>query len=242
MSRSESTGGREEKFQTLEGIVNANRRQDSLTLIAELMTDADPEVRQKTLECIWRLDELEFINYFLDSDFIDRLIEIAKNDPSLPVRMAAIAEALGRYVREGFVMETLDESDYQRVRDSILEMFRSTSEPPEIRRCALEALGFITEPEVELLVRAAYESGDLKMRESALFAMGRSGSEIWSGIILKELQSRQVEFRLEAARAAGEIYLTDAAPMLERLTSDPDPRVQVAAAEALGQAGRLKVI
>jgi HEAT repeat protein len=75
------------------------------------------------------------------------------------------------------------------------------------------------------------------MRISAVFAMGRSADTRWEQEVQQELFSTAPEMRYEAARACGELQLSDTVSMLEELTEDADIEVQQAAIWALGQIG-----
>ena len=46
------------------------------------------------------------------------------------------------------------------------------------------------------------------MRQSALFAMGRTADSRWAKVVLSELESHEPAMRFEAAQAAGEMGLT----------------------------------
>ena len=211
--------------------------------IEALAKDDDAAVREQALETFWKLVDPDFIDLdahliTLDPGFLDTLLDIADADPAPEVRIEA-TRALGRYVYEGFRMENLSEDDYKKVKEFLLNLFNDHSGTVDSRRTALEALGYITDPDVEALIREAHASPDRKMRISALFAMGRSGMDrAWEDILVKEIHSHDPEIRFEAVRSAGETYSTGAAEALERLTGDPDRRTRIEAIRALGNAGR----
>jgi HEAT repeat protein len=75
------------------------------------------------------------------------------------------------------------------------------------------------------------------MRISAVFAMGRSADSRWAPQVKQELFSPNPEMRYEAARACGELQISDTVTDLAELTEDVDPEVQEAALWALGQIG-----
>jgi HEAT repeat protein len=75
------------------------------------------------------------------------------------------------------------------------------------------------------------------MRVSAIFAMGRSADARWAPQVKQELFSPNSEMRYEAARACGELQLSDTVTELRELAEDVDPEVQEAALWALGQIG-----
>jgi len=75
------------------------------------------------------------------------------------------------------------------------------------------------------------------MQISAVFAMGRSADTRWARQVRQELFSPNTALRYEAARACGELQLSEAVPELEELADDVDHEVQEAALWALGQVG-----
>jgi HEAT repeat protein len=106
-----------------------------------------------------------------------------------------------------------------------------------VRRRALEALAYFDRPEVSEIIELAYQDEEDIMRLSAVFAMGRSADEEWSEQVLDELEREDPAMRYEAARAAGELLIAEAVPLLSRMVADPDLEVRVVAAWALGQIG-----
>jgi len=74
-------------------------------------------------------------------------------------------------------------------------------------------------------------------RTSALFAMGRSRNELWNNLVLSMLNNNQPDLRLEAARAAGELEITQAVPILLELLDDPSDSIRDASIWSLSQIG-----
>jgi hypothetical protein len=107
----------------------------------------------------------------------------------------------------------------------------------EVRRRAVESIAYLSDERVREIIEAAYYDDDERMRVSAVFAMGRSADPLWSSIVLKELESPYPEMRYEAARACGELEISDAVPILANLVEDQDREVQEAAIWALGNIG-----
>ena len=87
------------------------------------------------------------------------------------------------------------------------------------------------------LVDWAYAHDDHCLRQSAVFAMGRSVDLFWADTILAELCSGSPAMRYEAVRACGELQLERAVGGLIQLAQDPDREVQSMAIWALGQIG-----
>lgn len=187
--------------------------------------DPDPLVRLRAVRTLWE---------FENKNLIPTLVRLLKNDPDVEVR-AASASALGQYVYLGEI-EAIPAKISTEVEALLLEIIQGNEED-SIRRSALESLGFSSRKEVPALIEEAYESGDPAWIGSALFAMGRSGNEIWAEPVLSMLEHRQPDTRYEAARAAGELEIAEAIPLLLELLDDPSDSVRDASIWSLSQIG-----
>jgi HEAT repeat protein len=157
-------------------------------------------------------------------------------DPAESVRAAA-AGALGRFVYAG-ELEDIPANKVAPVTKALKTAYANPAEALEVRRRALEALGFLGYAEVGDLIRQGYQHAEQPMRLSAVFAMGRSADdEQWGEIVVRELDSRDPEMRFEAARACGELEYVPAVRRLAELLDDVDENVQQAAVWSLGQIG-----
>lgn len=234
---------REEKLALLSRIVEGeDYLTDYLPVLKEFLDDEDAEVRRLAISGLWD---------YPDPAMIDPLLEKAASDPSPKVRCQAII-ALGRYIYEGEMADydfdwgaleeimregELPEEDFLRVKDFLLAVYRDEGKSLDERRFAVEALGFLGDPEVCAIIEEAYAHPDLKMKVSAIFAMGRSADLRWKSTILRELTHPDPEMRYEAARASGALEIEEAIPQLRNLVYDSDREIQEVAIWALGQIG-----
>jgi HEAT repeat protein len=188
--------------------------------------DPDPKVRSLAVRCLWEFESEELIPVFL---------ERLEKDSSPEVRSAA-ASALGRFIYAGEI-EELPEAVLHLLEERLLNVARGT-EPVEVRRHALESLGYSSRSEVPPLIESAFYSGQNDWIASALFAMGRSANnEAWEGLVLSMLENEEPDLRMEAARAAGELEASQAVPRLVELLNDDDPDVRTSAIWSLSQIG-----
>jgi HEAT repeat protein len=133
-------------------------------------------------------------------------------------------------------VEQLPGPQARRVEDTLIGVVGSHDDL-EVRRRALEAVAFSGRPQVAELIEQADASPDRPFRISAVFAMGRSADARWKDRVLSELESGDPELRYEAARAAGELELREAVPVLQRMVEEGDLQVREAAIWSLGQVG-----
>jgi len=189
--------------------------------------DADPAVRASAISGLWE---------DADPALIAPLMNLLQTDESEAVR-AAVAGVLGRYVYEG-ELEELDEAKVKPIVTTLKEIYRDVAQPLEVRRRALESLGFLSDDDTSQLITQAYHHANDRMKQSAVFAMGRSlDAERWGTIVVEELAAPDPEMRYEAARAAGELEYTPAVRRLGELLDDVDEEVQLVTVWSLGQIG-----
>ncbi|MGD8243967.1 MAG: HEAT repeat domain-containing protein [Anaerolineae bacterium] len=190
------------------------------------MEDESAEVRKLAIEGLWE-DE--------DVRLVPLLTQRLGEDESASVRAAA-AQSLGRFVLLG-ELERIRPKPRSRAYAALLKALQAGDEHTEVRRRALESLAYVCNETVVASIREAYGSPGEKLRISAVFAMGRSADTRWGEEVQRELFSTNPEMRYEAARACGELQLSESVDMLEELTEDADAEVQQAAIWALGQVG-----
>ncbi len=189
------------------------------------LNDANPEVRVLALHTLNAYEMPEHI-----APMMDRL----RNDPSVEVRAAA-AFSLGTYVYQG-ELEEIAEATHHQIQDLLLSTLNSQQDDA-VRRAALEAVSFSSREEVAPWIKKAFEHPDRHWKASALVAMGRSADTVWEADVLGMLQSNYPLLRTEAARAAGELELSEAGPALVEMLDDPDENARLAAIWSLSQIG-----
>jgi HEAT repeat protein len=92
-------------------------------------------------------------------------------------------------------------------------------------------------PEIEEIIRDAYDSGVSELVQSALHAMGRSSHPQWLPTVMSDMGHEHPAIRYEAASAAGLLGDETTVPHLIKLIEDDDLEVQLAAVRALGTIG-----
>lgn len=187
--------------------------------------DADPQVRNLAVKILWEFEANDLVPIFLN---------LVESDTDIEVRASATS-ALGRFVYLGEV-DKLSHKTQRTVEDHLIHWIES-NEPDEIRRRALESIGYSSRSEVPGLIEKAYTSGEREWIESALLAMGRSVDERWENQVMEMLDSKYPSLRAEAARAAGELELKEAIPRLLELLDDSDEDVRKATIWSLSQIG-----
>ena len=107
-----------------------------------------------------------------------------------------------------------------------------------VKRKALESLGYSSLPEIHKLINRAVALQDNEWLASGLYAMGRSADPSWAKVIRENLNHQDESVREEAVRAAGELELKDIREkLLAMLDEEEDDDIRAAAIWSLSQIG-----
>ncbi|MBN1189281.1 MAG: HEAT repeat domain-containing protein [Dehalococcoidales bacterium] len=193
------------------------------------LKDPDPEVRAKAIEGLWENEE---------TSLITPLIRILNEDGSEIVQTAA-AKALSKYAMLA-ELRKLGPSSTSRVSQALLDILADKNKPVEVWRRALEAAAPLSLSEVKQAIQEAFQSSNPRLKNSAIYAMGKNCDSAWLPVVIKELSSEDAGTRYEAAGACGEICDEEAVPHLIKLIQDRDSDVQQAAILSLGKIGGSK--
>ncbi|MEO5951457.1 MAG: HEAT repeat domain-containing protein [Chloroflexia bacterium] len=212
---------------SLAAIIEDNIDFDFRRVFLNALEDSDPEIRIKAIEGL--VEDHSTL-------FLGRLLTMLRNDLDKDVRESA-ATALGKFTYLAELNKLSKLVEDTRLRDALVQSARDRAENEDVRRRAVESLGYYNgNKEVQELIAEQYKQGN-KHGESAVLAMGRTMDREWSPIILHELKSTRPAMRYEAAHAAGEMTLTEALPLLVVMTEDTDLEVSLSTIWALGQIG-----
>lgn len=167
-----------------------------------------------------RKTAIEMLVYTQSLSLMQMLLNMARNDKSLEVRIAAVSE-LGRFVLLGEYLEIPEDSATE-IQDTLLEIYMIEENDLNLRRFALESLSNATRDEIIPLIEDAYHSGNALFQISAVTAMGNSCDSRWEQNILQELANEDTDIRLEAIRAAGAIQLEKSVPHIIEIFGDDE--------------------
>ncbi len=212
-------------LEDLEVLAEGNTVMDFDAIYRIALGDPDASIRTVALRALWQSEDESLAPIF---------IRMLQEDASTGVRAQAAA-ALGRFVYLG-EMGRVPAGLLKEIGMVLLGVLHGQANPL-IQRRALESLGYSSRPEVIQHIENAYETGEEDWVASALFAMGRSADDRWASLVNASLRDAHPEISKEAARAAGEMELSDARPDLFDLLQHEDSDVRMAAAWALSQIG-----
>lgn len=216
---------RQELMRDLEHLGSVNDLLSFEVLGRYAVRDEDPQVRNLAVGILREFEGRDLVPIFLN---------LMESDSDVDVRASAAA-ALGRFVYLCEIDKLSDETQAE-IENRLLQLIQS-DEVLEVRRRALESMGYSGHPEVPGLINTAFSSGEKAWKASALLAMGRSVDERWEEPVMEMLDSKFPSLRAEAVRAAGELELNESAPRLLELLDDSDEAVRRASIWSLSQIG-----
>ena len=199
---------------------------DFCAIFKMCLKDEDEWLQEKAIDGLWEYE---------DRSALPGLIQVLTSQRGPDVRAAA-ASALGKFAilaQEGHLLAR----DAGHIHSTLMSVLRDPDESLEVRRRSLEAVASFNTPDIRDYVCWAYQSDDLGLKTSAIFAMGRTGEVSWLPTLVKELDNREPSIRYETANACGDLGDEDLAPYLVDLLEDEDYQVQIAALNALGKIG-----
>lgn len=190
-----------------------------------LLTDPDASVRAGAMRLLAECEDLKLLPIYE---------KILASDPA-PEARAEAANMLNLFVDLG-ELDEIPEKEHHRAEDVLLAA--TSDEDVNVRRHALESLGYSSRPEVPALIEAALTREDPEWQVSALTAIGRSNDERWSEQVIRMLLSEDLAVRLEAVKAAGKLKLPAARlPLLRMLDEEEDSMIFSAVIWSLSQVG-----
>lgn len=200
---------------------------DFTAVLKLCLSDDDATIREHAIDGLWECDH---------SSLIPMLLSSLESDNSSDVRAAA-ASALGRFIelaQDGKLVTVRTEDLSYRLTDII----ENESESLAVRRRSLESISVLSTPNILQLIRSCYEHHNQRMKESAIYAMGKNGHPAWIPILLAEVSNEDPAIRYEAATACGKLGDSSSINNLHKLlTQEDDAEVIVAAIHALGAIG-----
>lgn len=210
-------------------LADDNAELDFHSVFCHAITDEEPAVRERAIQGLWETD---------DRRTIPKLLDRLENDSADEVRAAA-AQVLAHFVTladEGKLVKR----DVDRLWGSLKAAMDDDDEPLMVRRRVLESIAGFRAPQVRRWIQWGYDHPESIIRQSAVYAMGRSQDIAWLEIIIGEMDSDDPAMRYEAANAARELGEDGALPDLAELALDGDTQVSLAALHAIAGIGGAK--
>ena len=217
---------RRELLDRMAEMADDNIELDYSALFRACLNDEDAGVRARAARSLWDSD---------DRTNIRPLVSLLTGDDSPAVRAAA-ATALGKFVEMAEEGKLLRRAG-QRIADALVGVIEDPLETAETRCRAIEAVSAMTSTKVREIIEQAYRHEDIRLKQTAIYAMGRSSDSSWLPIVLRETSHTEAAVRFEAVTASGLLGDEDTVPHLVAFLDDADSQVQLAAVNSLGLIG-----
>ena len=221
-----STERRRETVRKLIELADDNVEFDFSSIFKSCLTDGDDAIREMAAKGLWEAE---------DRALIRPLVKLLENDTCAEVRAAA-AMSLKNFAVMSQNGKLLSR-DGDRIRRALLAVVNSPTEDIDVRRRAIEAVASFNTSATNGVLRAAYESDNPTLVQSAIFGMGQSSNPAWMPTVVDEMSNPLAAVRFEAATACGLLGDEGIVPHLLRLLRDDDSEVRLASIKALGLIG-----
>ena len=203
-----------------------NPQMDFSDIFRMCLNDKDNSIREQAIYGLWEYDDRVIIN---------PIITILKDDPSNKVRASAV-KLLAKFAdmaQEGKLIQR----DAEKIQDALMTVIHENTTDLQVKKHAIESIACFNEPEIQQIIREAYQTKNSELKQSAIHAMGRSSDIQWLSILIKETNHENPEIRYEAIDACGQLGNETTVPHIIKLTRDDDIDVQLSAIRALGTIG-----
>lgn len=233
----------DEKLQILKKIEDIGNRDfdgvDVTKILMGYLHAKDPEIILSALQAA--------SNYVSDETLFQEVYKMAQEYPEEEIRAMANS-CLGAVIQDGLEFEDnlpagypmgyaqVTREFYSTIREFLLEKVDAPMESMEVRRRALEALGYLGfQPLVrQLILRFYHQAPNPYVKVSSLYAMGLVRDAVFERLILEELYSSSEPVVMEAVHSAAGLELHAAEERLHTLAKSPSQDVRYEAIVALG--------
>lgn len=216
---------KERKLQVIRHLLELSENNLALDFTKVFLSCLEDSDKDITVQAIVGLEGEE------DSCVILPLVRLLRGGKTEEVRATA-ATALGQFAMLA-ELGKLSQEEAREVYSALLAVTEDEAESVEVRRRALEAIAPMDSPRVKQLIEQSYRSNNVKVKASALYAMGRNCDPAWLPIVIRERNNSEAEIRYEVAEACGEFGLEEVVPYLIELAQDRDIQVRGASIRAL---------
>ena len=140
------------------------------------ISDKNSLIREASVVGLWESN---------DRMIIKPLTALIRDDPSNPVRQAA-AMTLATFTRRSQEGKLIHR-DYQQIRESLLYAIEDESSDIDTKRRSIETIAHLGSSGIEDIIINAHKGYDSKLRQSAIYAMGRTSETRWIKLLIASL-------------------------------------------------------
>tara|TARA_Y100000588_G_scaffold19367_1_gene19863 strand:+ start:14355 stop:15182 length:828 start_codon:yes stop_codon:yes gene_type:complete len=221
-----STDRKKETLDELTNLSESDIEMDFSLIFLIGISDKNPLIRETSVLGLWESN---------DRSLIKPLITLLKDDPSNQVRQAA-AMTLATFTQRSQEGKLIHR-DSEQIRKALLYAIGDESSDIDTKRRSIETIAHFGSTGIENIILNAHNSHDSKLRQSAIYAMGRTSEAQWIKSLTGNLKDPDPAIRYETASSLGELGDETIIPYLTELLTDDDAEVKASALRSLGQIG-----
>ena len=182
-----------------------------------------------------RVASLKGLEESEDRALVIPLSKILKSDPAPEVRTAAAIPLahLSMMAETGKLSMAYRET----LEDTLYGVLEDEKEIQDVKLKVMEAVSVFAAERLTSHIELAWASGDLKARQSSLFAMGQTSDPRWIEYVIPDLEHDAASVRYEATMAMGELAEEHHLRVMDAPLDDEDLTVQLAAISAVERIG-----
>jgi len=182
------------------------------------LEDTDPNVRNRAISLLWECSDPEVARRFL---------YLLHNDTNLIVKISA-ASALGKFILLG-ELEEFSQTLYKQILNDLIELYyRDITK--SLKQELIKSLGYSDRSEITSMIQESYESTEASWQLASVIAMGRSADpKKWKSQIINMIMNSDAYYpvRIEAVKAAGELEISSARPILLQMFEEEREDVEM---------------
>ncbi len=182
-----------------------------------------------------RVASLKGLEESEDRALVIPLSKILKSDPAPEVRTAAAIPLahLSMMAETGKLSMAYRET----LENTLYGVLEDEQEIQDVKLKVMEAVSVFAAERLTSHIELAWASGDLKARQSSLFAMGQTSDPRWIEYVIPDLEHDAASVRYEATMAMGELAEEHHLRVMDAPLDDEDLTVQLAAISAVERIG-----
>ena len=213
-------------IQKINRIAEENFELEFYEILYFTLRDVSPDIRKESLNGLWECE---------DYRIGDAASEILLEDKEESVRIEA-SKLLRNFcylIKNGKILGRISE----KIVNSTNFVLTNTSMDSELWRRTLESTACFNTESINHHINDAYNSQDIMLTSSAIYAMGETDNINWLNTVITETYNDLPEIRYESAIALGKLGNESVLPNIKELLNDEDIEVQNCAIESLGIIG-----
>ena len=213
-------------IQKINRIAEENFELEFYEILYFTLRDESPDIRKESLNGLWECED-----YRIGDAASEILLE--DKEESVKIEASKLLRNFCYLIKNGKILCRISE----KIVNSTNFVLTNTSMDSELWRRTLESTACFNTESINHHINDAYNSQDIMLTSSAIYAMGETDNINWLNTVITETYNDLPEIRYESAIALGKLGNESVLPNIKELLNDEDIEVQNCAIESLGIIG-----